>query len=143
MIVIDTCVMVDMAVTSRPRHARAAALHAKLQERQVPAEMPMHAFFELQHALKSELRAGGKLAKSVLTESRPLSFTPVAIDEAFVRTYLVALPDSFPPVRAGDLIFLALALGRKATLLTEDKELYGHAKAAGVDVCSIDEWLSR
>lgn len=67
----------------------------------------------------------------------------VPIDEAFVKKYFDV---NLPEMRAGDLIFAALAKGDALPLVTEDINLANAAKTAGIRVLSIAEYeqeLSR
>jgi predicted nucleic acid-binding protein len=53
-VVVDTNIMVDMFLASRPRHAESVKLAELLKKRTV--YLPMHGVFEIQSAIRSEKR---------------------------------------------------------------------------------------
>jgi rRNA-processing protein FCF1 len=62
----------------------------------------------------------------------------VAVDEKFVEKYLdVTLAE----MRAGDLVFAALAKGDSLPLITEDRPLRSAAESSGIQVYSTNEYL--
>jgi predicted nucleic acid-binding protein len=99
----------------------------------------MHAFFELAAAMKTEKVAGRLTISKAFTDSAPFPLTFVPIDEHFFTHYF---DETLPPIKAGDLIFLALAKGSGAALISEDQQLLQAAKECGVVAYSIDEYLA-
>lgn len=137
--IIDTSVLVDMFVTTRPRHERALALVRQLQRLPVPVQIPMTAMFELAAAMKEEGLAGRlKVSGTNFTPEAPLTLTTIDIDQAFFTRYYDA---ALPPIKAGDLIFLALAKGTGAALITEDQQLLRIARECGIIAYTIKEYL--
>jgi predicted nucleic acid-binding protein len=63
----------------------------------------------------------------------------VPIDQAFIERYpMVGLPN----MKAGDLLYLAMAKADGAHLITEDQELYDKARGAGVTAFKVFEYVS-
>jgi predicted nucleic acid-binding protein len=138
--VIDTCVMIDMLMPTRERHAEAMKLRLELARLNVTARLPMFAIFEINHATRQEdRRAHGLLSSSPANTDGapgiPIEFVP--IDEPFVKKYFDV---NLPEMRAGDLIFAALAKGDALPLITEDVLLATAAKSAGIRVLSTIEY---
>jgi predicted nucleic acid-binding protein len=141
-IVLDTCVVVDMFMSTRPRHVQATQLRLALAKAGITARMPSFTLFELSRAIRQEKRlSNGKLIDGPESgEENGLSVDLVPIDEAFVHKYLDV---NLPEMRAGDLTFAALAKGDRLPLVTEDAPLRKAAKAAGIGVFTIEEYLSE
>ena len=137
--VIDTCVMIDMLMSTRARHAEAMRLRVQLARLGVIARLPMFAIFEINYATRQEdLQAKGVLGLQENIDGAPgirIEFVP--IDEAFVRKYFDV---NLPQMRAGDLVFAALAKGDALPLVTEDKTLAVTAKSGGIRVLSTAEY---
>jgi predicted nucleic acid-binding protein len=136
---LDTCVMVDIFVRSRARHAKATLLRELIRSRAQKVRFPMHGLFELQSAIQQERRKGGFQMTTAVPESDPLAVDAVPIDDAFVARYI---DTGLPETRAGDLVFLSMAKKDALDLVTEDMGLYRNAKLAGVAVFTIDEYLA-
>jgi predicted nucleic acid-binding protein len=84
--------------------------------------------------------AKGKLQfNTAISENDPLQITPIPIDETFVTKYYAV---DLPYLKAGDLIFVAMAKGDGSVLITEDDTQYKKAKEAGVTVYRIKEYLT-
>jgi predicted nucleic acid-binding protein len=138
-LVIDTAIMIDIALPHRPRHSQAARLVDFIREKTLQLYLPMHGFFELSSAINSEKRKG-KLFKfsGVLTENNPLEFQTVPIDQAFITKYMI---NEVPNLSAGDMIFVVFAKVDKLDLVTEDGRMYQEARRLGVSVYTIDQYL--
>ena len=134
--VIDTCVVIDMLMSTRPRHPQASRLRRELIRVNVVAKLPMFAIFEINHATRQEQRLSrGKLVTGADTGGFSVDFVPV--DEAFVKKYFDV---NLPEMRAGDLLFASLAKGEGLPLITEDLEFAKIAKTAGIRVLSTSEY---
>ena len=137
--VIDTCVMIDMLMASRPRHAEAMKLRLEMARVNATARLPMFAIFEINHATRQQdsLSRGiaGPFPNIDGVAGIPVDFVP--IDEAFIRRYFDV---NLPELRAGDLVFAALAKGDALPLVTEDAALAEGARAAGITVLSTVEY---
>lgn len=139
-VVVDTPVLLDMALESRPRHGQARVLGEYLIAHDIGVTIPMTAFFELHAAARNE-HMEGRSGKFVFpSEEHPLLVDAVPIDEAFVTTYL---DDTLPYVRAGDLLFLSIAAHDKLALVTEDRTLHARATEGGIEAFTIDEFTER
>ena len=75
---------------------------------------------------------------SRFSPSEPLQIDTVPIDQSFFEKYFSV---ELPYLRAGDLIYVALAKGDQLDLVTEDDQQYTRGKEAGVD--RIDEYIAR
>jgi rRNA-processing protein FCF1 len=62
----------------------------------------------------------------------------VPIDMAFLDHHPTG---DLPHLKAGDLIYLAMAKADKVPLITEDQGLYDKAREAGVAVFKISEYV--
>lgn len=142
-VVLDTCVIVDMFMHSRPRHAKAVRLKETITASNITVLIPAFAIFEISHAVRQEKQLnGGQVVQGVAWEgvSNGLNVDPVPIDESFVHRYLDV---SLPEMRAGDLVFAALAKGEGLPLITEDKRFLTAAETAGIKAFSIDAYLNH
>lgn len=138
-LVIDTCVLLDILDEARPRHPSAAKLRDYVRNGGVTIRTPMHALFEISAQMKNpDYRRTMKMS-SALTESSPLCLDFVPIDESFFQSYYTS---ELPYLKGGDLIFLALAHKEKLPLITEDGLLRKKSASIGIQVYSIDEFLS-
>lgn len=139
-IVIDTCVLVDIFISTRPRHAVAVELQKLIRQKSIAVRLPAFALFELHHAIRQERRQNGGILvqeeNSGWQSTLPVEL--VSIDEAFIEQHLTL---DLPEVRAGDLVFLALAKGESLSLVTEDVTFKIQAVKAGVSVFTIQEYL--
>ena len=139
--VIDTCVLVDLLMATRKRHDKARKLRKELLRLDVIARVPAFAIFEISHAMRQEQRLSqGKLVSSDTGGAEGLSIEFVPVDDDFVRKYFNF---DLPEVRAGDLVFAALAMGEALPLITEDNDFAQKAKLAGIEVFSIDEYQNE
>ena len=105
-VVLDSCVVVDMFMVTRPRHEQAKRLRFELARAGITARMPSFALFEISHAIRQESRlSNGMLLDGAESgKENGLSIDLVPIDEAFIHKYL-GIP--LPELRAGDLTFAA------------------------------------
>lgn len=143
-IVLDTCVLVDMFMVSRPRHKVASRLHQEMNSSRSVAKVPAFAIFEVVHAIKQAFRVnnGKMLPKNHQNfgEENGLNIELVPVDEKFTQKFLDL---DLPEIRAGDLVFAALAKGESLPLVTEDQPFYRKAKEAGILVFTISEYLEH
>lgn len=142
-VVIDTSVLIDMVLSSRHRHARAEALRRKLEAAGTTVRTPIYALFEIRAAIRQEMAdpsARSLRVNRALTEQDPLSIEYIHVDEAFFQNYY---REDLPELRAGDLVFVALAKGDGLALITEDEEQRKKAAAYGVSAYRIDEYLAK
>ena len=141
LIIVDTNVIVDMFLEDRSRHSAAMELKKYLDSNDVRIRIPMHAYFEIGAAIQNEaLISSPSLLRpsSDITIDAPLRVDPIPIDMEFMKKYFHI---KLPYIKAGDLIFLAMAKGEDAMLITEDDEQYEKAKAAGIKTYRISEFL--
>jgi len=142
MLVLDTCVLLDICLKHRKAHAGAAKLAEHLKRSRTTVVVPMHAFFELTSAFMCEKRMhGGDLTRAgsdVLTESSPLKLVPVPIDINFVEKCATG---EAPDLNAGDMIFVVLARAERHGLVTEDGNMLKEARRLGVSAYRISEYL--
>jgi predicted nucleic acid-binding protein len=138
--IIDTSVLIDVFLASADRHIQAKLLGELIIGRGERIPMPLHGLFEIASALKRQGMEGALQFNANIPETRPFPTQPVPIDEAFFEKYH---DPSLPYTKAGDLIFLSIAKKDKRDLITEDKKLYRNAKAAGVSVFTIAEYLAN
>lgn len=146
-VVVDTCILIDMLFSERPRHARAKKLADVLAASKCHILIPAHAYFELVSAVASERRRRGSPLTVVGSRSAllPPGTVVVSIDLSFVNDYLIsALTDGhFIDVSGGDMIFAVVALKHSLPLISEDARLRTGAQKLGLDAIDIDTYLSR
>ena len=137
--VLDTSALMDILLADRPRHPEGLRLLTYLRATDTVPRIPIFAMFEIASALNQEKRAGrSEISKAIEGETNGLSIENVPIDEAFFTKYF---DSKLPHLRAGDMIFLALAKGDGSPLVTEDRELLAAAKQAGVEAFTITDFL--
>jgi hypothetical protein len=73
------------------------------------------------------------------SNEHPLQLHEVYIDGNFMQLYP---PHGLPDLRAGDLVFCALARGENRILITEDQRLFRGAIEAGVPAYGIEAYLA-
>lgn len=135
-LVIDTSVILDIVLRTRPRHKFAKLIGAYLIDNGIKVKVPMHAMFEIRSAMMNVKMLAKEKGEAIqfnedIGEDTPLKIEPVSIDSAFFQKYFDA---QIPHLEAGDQIFVALAKVDGLVLLTEDLSQYKAAKAAGVKV---------
>ena len=140
--VIDTCVIVDMLLESRPRHREALRLRREMRRVGARARIPTFALFEFHHAIRQERRiSGAKMQWSADPGAEfGVGLELVNIDEAFAKRYLDL---DLPEIRAGDLVFAAIAKGEGLPLITEDLPFAKVAAKAGIRVLSTAEYADE
>ncbi len=141
-VIVDTSVLVDFALETSPRHADALNLIRRLVDRRFRIRVPFHAAFEFQAACRRSIRfEGGRHTTHANSRDRslvvPLHLVP--IDTAFLEHYVTV---DLPHLKAGDLIFLALARADNVPLVTENQQLYDKAREVGVKVFKVGEYLA-
>lgn len=137
-IVIDTSVLTDIFLESRPRHLQARKLALYLVTNNIRIKFPFHALFELSCAMKDERRSPSFQEYEGITENNPLLVDPIPVDENFFSTYF---NPKLPYLKAGDLLFVALARGENAILITEDKNQFKAAIDIGIEAYKLEEFL--
>lgn len=144
-LVADTSAILDIIIRSRPRHKYAKAVGMYLIDNKIKVTVPMHALFEIRSAILSAKRGAAESLVPVqinedISESTPLLYNPVPIDDAFFNKYFV---EGIPCLKAGDYMYVALAMVEKLDFLTEDPRQYEAAKKAGVSVYSMEEYREK
>ncbi len=144
-VVLDTCVLVDLLIDERPRHALAKKLAEALASSNRNVFIPAHAYFEFVAAILCERRQLGAPPTLVGKRSAllPFSNVVVSIDDAFVTDYLAATMDKLMDVRGGaDMIFVAIAARHGIRLISEDERMIAAAQKAGVRATNIATYMS-
>lgn len=139
-IIVDTCVLIDMFVKSRSRHSQAQQLVTYLHDSGRTVMAPMHAMFEFKHAWDDEKASLSSEFPSPNTKDCPLQLYTVWLDATFFNNCY--RPD-LPRLKAGDMIFVALAKSDGKPLITEDSEMHKKANEFGVDAYTIQEFLDQ
>ena len=142
-LIIDTCVLLDILISSRARHEEAQKLADYLHTSDRTAEVPIHAVFEIRSGWKNEEMQASPKALPVSTrhiKETPFQIVTIDIDQEFIDEYY--RPD-LPYLKAGDMIFVAMAKGDGKPLITEDEEMYKKAQTFDVEVYKIQEFLDR
>lgn len=141
MIVLDTNVMIDMVLESRPRHSLAVRLGKYLVGNDVCVRMPLHALLEIQAAIAQEKIGARPLRPgSFPMEGQPLRTDLVPIDLRFVERYS---DPAIPYLRSGDFPFVAIAKVDVLPLITEDEKQREAAVRAGVAAYSIADYIAH
>jgi len=139
-VILDTSVVIDFVLENSPRHNDAISLIRFLTQRQIRTRIPFHAAFEVQSALRRSVWfERGRQAEHAQKnrEELILQLFAVPIDQAFMDHYPTG---DLPYLKAGDLLFLAMAKADNQPLITEDQGLYDKAREAGVAVFKISEY---
>jgi predicted nucleic acid-binding protein len=141
-IVIDTSIILDILLTSRPGHRFGKLIGVYLIDNGVRITVPLHAMFEIKsallHAKHDAAAKGGEIRiNEDVSESTPLQYNFIPIDNAFFEKYFDA---ELPHIKAGDYMNVALAKADGLTLLTDDPVQYDAAKEAGVKVHNSEEF---
>jgi hypothetical protein len=144
-IVVDTGILLDILLRSRPRHKFAKRIGAYLVDHGIRIKVPMHALFEIKSAMLEEQWDARIKGESIplnedISEHTPLNYHPVAIDEGFFRKYFHA---DITGLKAGDYPFVAMAKGDGLALVTDELPQYAAAKAAGVRVYTGEEYRAH
>lgn len=139
-IVIDTSVIIDIFLSSRPRHSEAIKIGLFLTKSQIRIKLPMHAMFEISCAFRNIKMTGPFEESKKITETNPILLDTIAIDDAFFSKYF---DTTIPYIKAGDFIFIALAKGDNAILITEDNKQFDAAKEAGINVYRIESFIDK
>ena len=137
--VIDTCVIVDMALKNRPRHDIAIKLLKYICSKNMFITIPFTTFWEFSAAIEKERKIHGNLEFDLGNLHLNLG-KPIPIDGDFFVKYH---KQSLPYLKAGDLILLAISKKDNLPLITEDNQLYDRAKETNVNVFRIAEYLEK
>ena len=88
-LVLDSSVLTDMFVKSRPRHELGRRLSDYIKKSDIRITVPIHAVLEVKSAIDNErLTPGqGELTKEFFTEDSPLKLNTISIDQKFLREY--------------------------------------------------------
>jgi predicted nucleic acid-binding protein len=139
-VIVDTQVLIDFVFRTRPRHHLSVRFFQHMQSTETPVLVPGYAVFEYQSALQEASRDTGAQLSPQAHARHPSSVVlyPVSIDEALIKAsaYL-----TLPYLRAGDLVFLALAAILQRPLVTEDVPLFKKASALNLAVNRIEGYL--
>jgi predicted nucleic acid-binding protein len=94
----------------------------------------MHGHFEIMSAMASEIRNKG----TVKAWEGTIVSQIIPIDQSFVEKYVTGL---FAELRAGDMVYLAVAAVDRLPLVTADEKLRRVALSKGVAAFSAEEFL--
>lgn len=141
-VVIDTTVLIDFALETEPRHANAVELIKGLVERGVRILVPFHAAIEIMCNISGGVK-NNKSIQSPHAANNPntiqLMLHSVPINLEFMDLYQMA---DLPYMKAGDILFLALARAGGVPLITEDLKMYEKAKKIiGANAFLVTEYL--
>ena len=139
-VVVDTSVLVNVALESSSFHEEGMRLHAFIKENKIEIMMPMHGMFEVACAMAHSKLSGNLIIDKSLNEENGWVFIPVPIDESFFKKYF---SPELPYIRAGDFIFMAYAKGENIPLITRDQKLSAKAKEAGGEVYEPIEFIEQ
>lgn len=140
-IVVDTSVMVDMLLSIRTRHPEALTLAKQFRHFGFQPTLPCHAFFEIATAIRNErMQKEGKISMGIFTKEFPLGVKIIPIDMQFVHEHI---DHTIPYMKAGDLIFVAIAKKQGLAIVTEDKLQYERATQGGVKAFTIKQFLEE
>ncbi|QSE97222.1 type II toxin-antitoxin system VapC family toxin [Fulvivirga lutea] len=141
-IVIDSSVLADMLFSHRPRHSQAKRIYDFIKEENFEVLFPMHAHFEIISAARMEKNQVGQpleLMESFDADSS-INLKPIPIDTEFVNSYF---PQQLIELKAGDMIFVGIALKEKCPLITEDNQMYREAQKLQIDVNKVGEFIEK
>jgi predicted nucleic acid-binding protein len=136
--IIDTCVLVDMLVSTRKAHPEAHRLLDILVTKGWSVRAPAFSQFELVSAYRSA-SAEGRFEIKGPTEPKALVMEWVDVTADFFMEYM---DPSLPHLTAADLVLLCMAKKEERPLVTEDGRLYKAAKSAGVPVYRASEYVA-
>lgn len=138
-IVVDADALLNIMLQDQPAYHDGQRALAKIREWHLVIAVPMHVLFEIECVMMrmNQLEGGVGAGSPALSEETPLWLLPVAIDDVFVRRYR---DPTLPYVKAGDFMYMAMAKREAAPLITEDKQLYGAAQRAGMQVVRLKEF---
>lgn len=138
--ILDTSVLIDILIETRPRHATAKKLADLIRDKNWAIRFPYFGILEIASAIRQEAKAGPTKFADIFTADAPLSLETVAIDETFMTTYF---DENLPYAKAGDLVFIAIARKEGRVLVTEDISQTKAALSGRIDVVNVNEYLSR
>lgn len=141
-IVVDSKIILDILVTSRPGHRYGKLIGMYLIDQRVRITVPMHIMFEIKSGLL-EAKQAAKIKGQTLqlnediSDSTPLQYNFIPIDQIFFDKYF---DPELPSLKAGDYLNLALAKHDAIPLLTDDPDQYATARSAGIKVYNSEEF---
>ena len=140
-VIVDASVLVDFVLENSPRHNGAVRLFTFLLKHQIRVRIPFHAAFEHMSAIRRNVWfEDGQQAPHARQDNQGLQVQlfAVPIDNAFIERYPTV---GLPYMKAGDLLYLAMAKADGAPLITEDQELYDKAQKAGITTFKVSEYV--
>jgi len=137
--VVDTNVLVDMAVASRQRHSVASRLTALFEREGIEPWVPAHAIFEFHAAIVAEGLAEPSKPTVFPSDEHPLSLHVIYIDKTFFDLFL---KPPLPVLKGADLIFVLLAVGERRPLISEDCQMLRATAEAGGEALTTSEYLA-
>jgi predicted nucleic acid-binding protein len=138
-VVIDTCVILDMFLTNRSRHVTAKRLLDCLVRDKTRVVLPFTGLFEGIASFTREQAHHGRVSVDP-SQNASLEFSLIPIDNAFFNRYH---RKDLPPLRTGDLLLFVIAERDGHPLITEDDELYTMSKAAHIAVFRTAEYTAQ
>lgn len=141
-VLVDTCVLVDLMLTTRSRHGTVRSLYQYLSTSGLTILVPAHALFEAKSALMNEKITHDNMLSfnSDLTWRQPLLIRFIAIDGTFLDLYL---GEQLPYLKGGDMIFLAIANRHRVPLITADNAILQKGRELGITVYTPAEYLTQ
>jgi predicted nucleic acid-binding protein len=139
-VVIDTCVILDMFLKDSPRHLAAKSLLDCLTRDRTRVVIPFTGLFEGIANLTRQQAHHGRVLTDPSQKGASLEFSTIPIDEAFFTRYH---SESLPPLRTGDLLLFLIAEKDGHPLITEDNELYSISKGAHIRVFRTTEYTAH
>jgi len=139
-IIIDTCVILDIIITSRPRHKMAQKLYNRILKGNVTLQAPFIAKFEISSGWKQEKLESFVKPTKIISLKNPMKIQFVPIDQNFFERYFDL---QIPYSKASDLLFISMAKKENVPLLCEDKKMIKTAKTIKIDVYTIKDLLQK
>jgi predicted nucleic acid-binding protein len=136
-VLLDSCVFVDAFDKRSANHQSALTLLQKLYEADIVILMPSHAWFEVECALK-KLTEDGRYCAPVFDGKREYPVELIHIDRDFLKNYSMT---PVPYIKAGDHIFIAVALKNNYILISSDTKVHNVGKKCGVVVASPEQYI--
>lgn len=141
-IVIDTAIILDILVTSRPRHKFGKLIGMYLIDKGICICVPLSSLFEIKSGLlaakqEAQIKGGTFIINEDISEATPLQYHFIPIDQDFFEKYF--LPE-LPHLKASDYMNVALAKKNNLRFITEDADQYAAAVQTGVKVFTSEEF---
>ncbi len=136
-LLVDSCVFIDWFDPQSPNHPAAADLLTELRVRKLLITMPAHGWFEVQCAFQ-KLRLEQRFVGPVIDGRMDYPVELLHIDQPFIEKYAMA---DIPYIKAGDHIFIAIAMINDYPLITSDAKMIDVSKKCGVRVFEPAEFM--